>query len=119
MEEAVPILDEAGSVVAEESADGTGWRTRVSLHVDDSGRIGPFAARSHRVIQTHALPLATASVARAAAELRAQAPGRVDLVEPAAGRVRCVPRSDAASSEERRGAQGVVTPCRSRVSPSH
>src|SRR3546814_603636 len=96
MEEAVPILDEAGSVVAEESADGTGWRTRVSLHVDDSGRVGPFAARSHRVIQTHDLPLATAAVSRAAAELRAQAPGRVDLVEPADGRVRVLPRSDEA-----------------------
>src|ERR1700712_1583191 len=30
--------------------DGTGWRTRVRLHVDESGRPGPFAARSHRVI---------------------------------------------------------------------
>ena len=28
-------------------ADGTGWRTRVRLHVDADGRPGPFAARSH------------------------------------------------------------------------
>lgn len=96
LEAALPILDQAGSVVAEESADGTGWRTRVSLHVDESGRVGPFAARSHRVIQTDDLPLATPAVARAAAELRAHAPGRVDLVEPADGRVRVLPRPDEA-----------------------
>jgi len=38
---------------------GTGWRTRVRLHVDESGRPGPFAARSHRVIPVTDLPLAT------------------------------------------------------------
>ena len=40
------------------SVDGTGWRTRVTLHVDDSGVAGQRAFRSHRVIPTTTLPLA-------------------------------------------------------------
>ena len=48
----------AGSGSDAERADGTGWRTRVSLHVDDDGRIGPYAARSHHVIAVESLPLA-------------------------------------------------------------
>jgi len=48
------------------NADGTGWRTRLRLHVDETGRPGPFAARSHRVIEVEDLPLATPVVAAAA-----------------------------------------------------
>lgn len=40
-----------------ETEDGTGWRTRVTLHVDAEGRAGPYAARSHRVIPVETLPL--------------------------------------------------------------
>lgn len=42
--------------------DGTRWRTRVRLHVDAAGRVGPYAARSHRVIPVASLPLAVAPV---------------------------------------------------------
>ncbi|TFV83818.1 class I SAM-dependent RNA methyltransferase [Microbacterium sp. dk485] len=94
MQEAVPIVDASGAVLAQESPDATQWRTRVSLHVDEDGRIGPFAARSHRVIEVDDLPLATPAVARAAAGLRGQRPGRVDLVQPADGRARILPRPD-------------------------
>ena len=87
---------EVRSAGADETAGGTGWRTRVSLHVDEAGRVGPFAPRSHRVIETPDLPLATDAIARVAAELRSAAPGRVDLVQPADGRVRVLPRPDGA-----------------------
>jgi len=50
----------------DDERSGTGWRTRVRLHVDESGRPGPFAARSHRVIMVTDLPLATDQVAQAA-----------------------------------------------------
>lgn len=43
--------------------DGTGWRTRVRLHVAADGRVGPYAARSHHVVPVADLPLATAEVA--------------------------------------------------------
>jgi len=78
----------------DESDDGTGWRTRVSLHVDADGRIGPYAARSHRVIPVDALPLATPAVQRAALDLAGARPGRVDLVQPADGRVRVLARPE-------------------------
>lgn len=77
-----------------ETADGTGWRTRVSLHVDDEGRVGPYAARSHSVVEVDELPLATAAVARAATRLHGGAPGRIDLVQPADGRVRVINRPE-------------------------
>ena len=38
--------------------DGTGWRTRVTLHVDENGVAGQRGFRSHRVISTQTLPLA-------------------------------------------------------------
>lgn len=74
---------------AGENEDGLRWRTRLSLHVDAEGRVGPFASRSHRVIVTDKHPLATAPIERAAAKLYAEGE-RIDLVQPADGRVRIV-----------------------------
>lgn len=87
---------EAPEVAAADEGDGTGWRTRSTLHVDDAGRIGPYAARSHRVIEVGSHPLARPPVADAALRLRGLKPGRVDLVEPADGRVRIMPRAEGA-----------------------
>ena len=71
--------------------DGTGWRTRVRLHVDESGRPGPFAARSHRVIAVDDLPLATDAVA-SAAPLAERFPGEehIDVLEPSTGGARLI-----------------------------
>jgi len=93
-----PRAASVGNHVVAEQPDGTRWRTRVSLHVDDDGRVGAYAARSHRVIPTETLPLATAAIERAAAGLGRPAPGRVDLVQPADGHVRILvhPSTDAA-----------------------
>ena len=87
-------IDSAVVVEALEGDDersGTGWRTRVRLHVDEAGRPGPFAARSHRVIPVDELPLATA-------ELSEQAPlhqsfagvDHVDILHPSTGGVRLI-----------------------------
>src|SRR5690606_6380281 len=56
---ASPARSADGDVLDAETADGTAWRTRVSLHADAEGRVGPYAARSHRVIAVDELPLAT------------------------------------------------------------
>jgi tRNA/tmRNA/rRNA uracil-C5-methylase (TrmA/RlmC/RlmD family) len=71
--------------------DGTGWRTRVRLHVDESGRPGPYAARSHRVIPVTELPLATPAV-QEAAPLAARFAGEehVDIVQPSTGGARLI-----------------------------
>jgi tRNA/tmRNA/rRNA uracil-C5-methylase (TrmA/RlmC/RlmD family) len=92
------VVAPAGS---DETADGTGWRTRVSLHVDESGRIGPFASRTHAVIPVVDLPLATRAIAHAADRLTHAEPGRVDFVQPADGRVRILPRPSAKRAHHR------------------
>ncbi|GAB2982694.1 class I SAM-dependent RNA methyltransferase [Frigoribacterium salinisoli] len=70
---------------------GTGWRTRVRLHVDAEGRVGPYASRSHRVVAVDDLPLAAPEVA-AAAPLGERFPGEehVDVLAPAGGPARLV-----------------------------
>lgn len=93
---------EAPEIEAVESGDGTGWRTRVTLHVDDAGRIGPFAARSHRVVPVATYPLARPAIAEAALALQGEKPGRIELVEPADGRVRILRHPEA----ERRTPRG-------------
>lgn len=87
---------QAPPIEAVESGDGTGWRTRLTLHVDDAGRVGPFAARSHRVIPVSAHPLARPAVAAAALDLGSARTGRIELVEPADGEVRVLHRPDGA-----------------------
>jgi tRNA/tmRNA/rRNA uracil-C5-methylase (TrmA/RlmC/RlmD family) len=71
--------------------DGTGWRTRVRLQVDEEGRPGPFAARSHRVIEVPDLPLATAGV-QEAAPLGQRFPGEehIEVIEPSTGAARLI-----------------------------
>jgi tRNA/tmRNA/rRNA uracil-C5-methylase (TrmA/RlmC/RlmD family) len=66
--------------------DGTGWRTRLRLHVAADGTPGPYGARSHRVIQVADVPLATPEVA-ALAPLGEKFPGieHVDIVVPSVG----------------------------------
>ena len=96
----------APEVEARGSEDGTAWRTRVTLHVDDDGRIGPYAARSHRVIEVASHPLARPAVAAEALSLRGLQPGRVDLVEPADGRVRVLPRPERGRRASGRRSQG-------------
>ncbi|MDZ8171029.1 class I SAM-dependent RNA methyltransferase [Microbacterium xanthum] len=102
---ATPLRDADGAVVANETVDGGGWRTRVSLHVDDDGAVGPYAQRSHRVIPVQTMPLATPAVERALAGLTGARPGRLDLVEAADCAVRIVPRP---SGERSRAAREVI-----------
>ncbi|TDN87855.1 TRAM domain-containing protein [Microbacterium sp. BK668] len=113
LEPALPVLASGGETVAAETAEGTGWRTRLSLHVDADGRVGPYAARSHRVIPVEDHPLATPAVARAARRLAGQGPGRIDLAQPADGRVRVIPRPEAPRGRRtgpRRGGRRVAQP---------
>jgi tRNA/tmRNA/rRNA uracil-C5-methylase (TrmA/RlmC/RlmD family) len=72
-------------------ADGTGWRTRVRLHVAQDGTVGPYAARSHHVIPVDSLPLATDAV-RAIAPLheRITDADTVDVLAPSSGGARLI-----------------------------
>jgi tRNA/tmRNA/rRNA uracil-C5-methylase (TrmA/RlmC/RlmD family) len=66
--------------------DGTGWRTRERLHAAADGTLGPYAARSHRVIPVTDLPLAVAAV-REHAPLHERMPGagEVTVLAPSVG----------------------------------
>lgn len=96
LERMAGIADTAGDAEAsaidptvaaiEGHADGTGWRTRVRLHVGDDGAIGPYAARSHRVVPVTDLPLAVPELQEVAPFGRAQPDiDGIDLLWPSAG----------------------------------
>lgn len=80
------------SAEVEAVCDGSGWRTRLRLHVDERGVAGPFAARSHSVIPVADLPLAVPALEQLAplgvgpARRARLTPGSViDLVAPSVG----------------------------------
>ncbi|WP_345064787.1 class I SAM-dependent RNA methyltransferase [Leifsonia kafniensis] len=86
--EAVPVGENASPG---DELDGTGWRTRVRLHVAEDGRVGPYAARSHRVISVDDLPLAAHGVEMAAPlDEYFKGAASVDVVGPSTGRVQIV-----------------------------
>ncbi|GAA1545014.1 tRNA/tmRNA/rRNA uracil-C5-methylase (TrmA/RlmC/RlmD family) [Microbacterium ginsengiterrae] len=97
---------DAPTVEAVDDTDGTGWRTRISLHVDDDGVIGPYAARSHRVIPVASHALARPRVEAEALALKKGDAGRIDLVESADGDVHVLRRPKRA---KRRPAPRVLT----------
>ncbi|AOX66751.1 MULTISPECIES: class I SAM-dependent RNA methyltransferase [unclassified Curtobacterium] len=68
----------------DDESNGTGWRTRVRLHVDEDGTAGPFAARSHTVVPVASLPLASRVVQESAPLGRGAMPGAsvVDVLAP-------------------------------------
>lgn len=74
-------------------ADGGGWRTRERLHVAEDGTIGPYAARSHRVVRVESLPLGIREL-NEAAPLRERMPehagGDVQVLVPSAGGARLI-----------------------------
>ena len=71
-------------------ADGTRSRTRMRLHVDAGGAVGPYAARTRHVVPVEDLPLGVEA-------LEALLPGAphdrdaVDLVAPSAGEAFALP----------------------------
>ncbi len=79
------------AIAGDDDRAGTGWRSRVRLHVDESGRPGPYAARSHRVIAVNNLPLAMREL-EAIAPLDQNFAGHesVDVLAPSTGGARLI-----------------------------
>lgn len=90
-----------------DEAAGTGWRTRVRLHVAPDGTVGPFAARSHTVVPVTSLPLAVPELA-AIAPLDRAFPGArwIDLVAPSGGRPEVVVREHPPRGRDRARSAG-------------
>lgn len=64
--------------------DGLRWRTRATLHVDADGNVGPYAARSRRIVPCASLPLLVPDLEELAASWTAPRgqEGRLELVQP-------------------------------------
>ncbi|HUH54101.1 MAG TPA: TRAM domain-containing protein [Microbacteriaceae bacterium] len=59
----IEAVAEIEAAPGDDEALGLGWRSRVRLHVDqETGIVGPYAARSRRVIKVDALPLANEQI---------------------------------------------------------
>lgn len=93
-----------------DEAAGTGWRTRVRLHVAPDGTVGPFAARSHTVVPVTSLPLAVPELAAIAPldPLDRAFPGArwIDLVAPSGGRPEVVVREHPPRGRDRARSAG-------------
>lgn len=75
----------------DDDLSGTRWRTRIRLHVDESGRPGPFAARSHTVVTVDDLPLATGAVEEAAPlDQTFAGEEHIDVLSPSEGGARLI-----------------------------
>lgn len=82
---------EVEALEGDNESKGTGWRTRVRLHVDADGKVGPYAARSHSVIEVDDLPLAASRIAELA-PFGQRIPGIdfIDLVGPSSESARAI-----------------------------
>lgn len=73
--------------------DGGGWRTRERLHVAEDGTVGPYAARSHRVIKVSDLPLGTPELRELAPvgeKMKDLAGQSVEVIAPSVGGARLI-----------------------------
>jgi tRNA/tmRNA/rRNA uracil-C5-methylase (TrmA/RlmC/RlmD family) len=97
--QAEPVVEPAPG---DDERGGIRWRSRVRLQVDDDGAVGPYAARSHRVVPVTDLPLAIEAVERAAPLGSPQnGPGSIDVTVTSEGFV-SVTRRDAVGQAGRR-----------------
>jgi len=54
-----PVVEAAPG---DDEANGLGYRTRIQLHVDEAGVVGPYRERSHDVVKVKDLPLAVEDI---------------------------------------------------------
>ncbi|MSX39933.1 MAG: TRAM domain-containing protein, partial [Actinobacteria bacterium] len=85
------LLDRVESLPGDDERNGLGWRTRVRLHVNEQGQVGPRARRSHDVIVVKSLPLATEGINRIAPLSDNYGMfGSVDVLSPSIGDPRLI-----------------------------
>ncbi len=85
------LLDRVTALPGDEDRGGLAWRTRVRLHVNDQGQVGPRARRSHDIIVVKSLPLASEGINRIAplADNYGMT-GSVDVLSPSVGEPRLI-----------------------------
>ena len=94
----------------DDDSKGTGWRTRVRLHVDADGKVGPYAARSHNIIEVDDLPLAASRIAELA-PFGQRIPGIdfIDLVGPSGDSARAIAGNIDTGKNKKRPAPEPIT----------
>ncbi|MEG0588847.1 class I SAM-dependent RNA methyltransferase [Aurantimicrobium sp.] len=82
---------EVEALEGDNESQGTGWRTRVRLHVDADGKVGPYAARSHNIIDVEDLTLSASRIDELA-QFGKRIPGIdfIDLVGPSGDSARAI-----------------------------
>lgn len=85
------LLDRVDALPGDDDRGGLAWRTRVRLHVNEQGQVGPRARRSHDIIVVKSLPLATEGINRIAplADNYGMT-GSVDVLSPSVGEPRLI-----------------------------
>ena len=58
----IDLRPEVELAPGDDIAGGLGYRTRVQLHVDELGNVGPYRERTHQVVETRDLPLAVEDI---------------------------------------------------------
>lgn len=85
------LLDKVEALAGDDDANGIGWRTRVRLHTDDRGHVGPRARRSHDIVRVSSLPLASEGINRIAPLTEEYGNiGSVDVLSPSMGDPRLI-----------------------------
>ena len=85
------LLDKVHALPGDDKVGGLGWRTRVRLHTNDRGQVGPRARKSRDVIRVSSLPLATAGVNLIAPLSEEYGDvGSVDVLSPSMGDPRLI-----------------------------
>lgn len=83
--DALAAFDLRVQPIAGERADGSGWRTRMRLHVDARGALGMLAPRSHTVVPIESMPLATDRIQAALDDAGFEGAQTVDAVDAGSG----------------------------------
>ncbi|WP_110232875.1 class I SAM-dependent RNA methyltransferase [Aurantimicrobium photophilum] len=101
---------EVEALEGDDESQGTGWRTRVRLHVDADGKVGPYAARSHNIIEVEDLPLAASRIAELA-PFGQRIPGIdfIDLVGPTGDSARAIAGNIDTGKNKKRPAPEPIT----------
>ncbi|MDF9810390.1 tRNA/tmRNA/rRNA uracil-C5-methylase (TrmA/RlmC/RlmD family) [Aurantimicrobium minutum] len=101
---------EVEALEGDDESQGTGWRTRVRLHVNADGKVGPYAARSHNIIEVEDLPLAASRIAELA-PFGQRIPGIdfIDLVGPSGDSARAIAGNIDTGKNKKRPAPEPIT----------
>ena len=84
----VNMRPQVEAVAGDDEANGLGYRTRVQLHVDQSGEAGPYRERSHEVVSVRTLPLAVEEINDLGLHLRNwQDVEKIEIAASSAGQV--------------------------------